>query len=303
MSGLATRGMEDGVAFEDGVLTLRDGRELAWRWWGEAGGSPVLRIQGTPSSRLQRNPDSSVQRDLGVRYLMADRPGYGGSTRKPDRGVADVAGDYAELLQAHGLERVPAMGTSGGGPHVLALAACHPERVSAVSVVVGAVPLVADEVGRLVGVNARGYALAREGWGALFEFLSGVRERLLGEEGMQGVLSDAPATDRAIMSDPVWQRMSRENLRETLRQGAEGWTDESIALHREWDFEPRDVRASVTWWHGDDDMNAPLSAARRGAGRLRGVDLRVWHDEGHFASLGHDREIVTDLLRRARTAG
>src|SRR5256885_10898904 len=188
---------EDGVAFEDGVLTLRDGRELAWRWWGDPEGSPLLRIQGTPSSRLQRNPDKSVQADLGVRYLMADRAGYGRSTRKPGRGIADMADDYAALLEHFGLERVPAMGTSGGGPHVLALAARHPDRVSAVTVVVGGTPLVEDEVKHLVGVNARGYPLAQKGWQPLHEFLVEVRTRLLGDEGMQGVLSDAPPSDRA----------------------------------------------------------------------------------------------------------
>ena len=290
---------EDGVVFEDGLLELSDGREMAWRWWGDPDGKPVFRIQGTPSSRLQRNPDASVQRNLGVRFLMADRPGYGGSTRKPGRGIADIADDYAQLLDAHGLDRVPAMGTSGGGPHVLALAARHPDRVPAATVVVGGTPLQGDEVARLVGVNARGYALAEEGWEPLHEFLVEIRERLLGDEGMQGVLSDAPASDRAIMTDPLWQRMSRENIAETLRQGAEGWTDESLAMHREWDFDPADVKSSVTWWHGDDDMNAPLSAARRVVARLPGVDLRVWHDEGHFASLIHDREIVAELLSRS----
>ncbi len=112
---------KDGIAYEDGVLELPDGREMAWRWWGEPGGKSLLRIQGTPSSRLQRNPDESALRDSGARYLMADRPGYGSSTRKRGRGIADVADDYAELLKAHGLQGVPAMGTSGGGPHVLAL--------------------------------------------------------------------------------------------------------------------------------------------------------------------------------------
>src|SRR5207248_1739607 len=219
---------DDGVAFEDGVLTLRDGRELGWRWWGDPDGTPLLRTQGTPSSRLQRNPDQSIQSDLGVRYLMADRPGYGRSTRKPGRGIADIADDYAELLDHTGLEHVLAMGTSGGGPHVLALAALHPDMLSAVTVVVGGTPLVEDEVAQLVGVNARGYALAEQGWEPLHEFLVEVRERLIGDEGMQGVLGDAPPTDRAIMSDPVWQRMSRENIAEALRQGAEGWTDESF---------------------------------------------------------------------------
>jgi pimeloyl-ACP methyl ester carboxylesterase len=295
----ATRRTEDGIAFEDGVFTLRDGREMSWRWWGEPGGRPLLRIQGTPASRLSRNPDESVLEETGARYLLADRPGYGGSTRKPGRGIADVAGDYAELLEHLGLEGVPAMGTSGGGPHVLALAALHPDKVSAVTVVVGGTPLVEDEVARLVGVNARGYALAEQGWQALFEFLSEVRERLLSDEGMQGVLSDAPETDRKIMSDPEWQRLSRENLAETLKQGAEGWTDESMAMHRGWDFDPAEIKTSVTWWHGDDDMNAPLSAARRIVAQLPKVELRIWHEEGHFASLVHDKEIVSELLSRS----
>ena len=290
---------DEGQVFEDGVLRLRDGRELAFRWWGEPGATPILRIQGTPSSRLQRNPDPGVQRNVGARYLMADRPGFGGSTRKPGRGIADVAGDYVELLDHLGIERIPATGTSGGGPHVLALAARHPERVSAVSVVVGATPLAPDEVKNLVGVNARGYALAEQGWRPLFEFLGEVRARLLSAEGMQGVLDDAPEADRRIMADPAWQAVSRANLAETLKQGAEGWTDESIAMHGAWDFDPATVGASVTWWHGDDDMNAPLSAARRVVDVMPRVDLRVWNHEGHFVSVTHEQEILEELLRRA----
>ena len=101
-SRAALQKTEDGRVYEDGELTLSDGRTLAWRWWGEPEGTPI--------------------------YLLADRPGYGGSTRKPGRGIADIADDYVELLDFLGLDRVPATGTSGGGPHVLALAARHPDR-------------------------------------------------------------------------------------------------------------------------------------------------------------------------------
>ena len=290
---------EDGVAYEEGITTLPDGREMAWRWWGEPDGTPLLRIQGTPASRLYRNPDSSVQRELGVRYLMVDRPGYGGSTRKPGRGIADVADDLAAVVRAHGVERIPAMGTSGGGPHVLALAARHPDLVAAATVVVGGTPLEPDEVKQLVGVNAQGYAAAEKGWQELFDLLVQIRERLLGAEGMAGVLKDAPETDRKLMADPAWQRIERENLAETLKQGAEGWTDESFAMHGSWDFDPSVIETSVAWWHGDDDKNAPLSAARRVVAQLPKVDFRIWHHEGHFASLVHDREIVSELLSRA----
>jgi pimeloyl-ACP methyl ester carboxylesterase len=290
---------EDGVRYEDGELQRRGGRTLAWRWWGEPDGTPVLRLQGTPGSRLYRHPDPAIQGGLGVRYLMADRPGYGGSDRLPGRGVVEIADDLAVLLDHHEIDRVPVMGTSGGGPHALAMAAKHPGRITAVSVIVGASPLEPDEVSQLVGVNAAGYAAAERGWDELHELLVQVRERLLGDEGMAGVLSDAPPEDRAIMEDPAWQRISRAGAAEALRQGAEGWTDESMALHRGWDFELETVQASVTWWHGDNDKNAPLAAAQRAAARLPRVDMRVWHNEGHFASLTHEAEIVRELLSRS----
>jgi pimeloyl-ACP methyl ester carboxylesterase len=72
-----------------------------------------------------------------------------------------------------------------------------------------------------------------------------------------------------------------------------------MALHCPWDFEPEQIRSTVTWWHGDNDMNAPLSAARRAVARLKSVDLHVWHNEGHFASLTHEAEIVRELLSRS----
>jgi pimeloyl-ACP methyl ester carboxylesterase len=290
---------EDGVTYEDGQLQLPDGRILAWRWWGEPGGTPILRLQGTPGSRLSRHPDPAIQRGLGVRYLMADRPGYGGSTRLPGRGVAVIGDDLAALLDHHRLDRVPVMGGSGGGPHALAVAARHPERITAVSVIVGGSRLEPDEVGALVGLNAAGYAAAELGWESLHRLTVKVRERVLGEEGLAGVLSDAPPEDRAIMLDPAWQRIARANNAEALRQGAEGWTDEIMALHQDWDFDLETVQATVTWWHGDNDKNVPLSAARRAAARLRQVDLRVWHHEGHLASLTHEAEIVGELLSRS----
>lgn len=296
---VALQRTEDGLAFEDGVTRLHDGREMAWRWWGEREWRPVLRIQGTPASRLYRNPDPTVQSDLRVRYLMIDRPGYGGSTRKPGRGIADVADDLAEVVRAHGIERMPAMGVSGGGPHVLALAARHPDVVAAATVVVGGTPLEPDEIQQLVGVNAAGYAAAEQGWKELHELLVGIRERLLGQEGMAGVLKDAPESDRKLMANPAWERIERESLSETLKQGAEGWTDESFAMHGAWDFDPSAIKTSLTWWHAADDKNAPLSAARRVAAQIPNVDLRVWNNEGHFASLTHDKEIVAELLARA----
>src|SRR4051812_9371985 len=101
----------------DATLPLRDGRALAWHAWGVPDGVPVLRLQGTPGSRLSRYPRPELWERLGVRVIMADRPGFGGSTRAPGHGLLDVADDLVELLNRLRLERVPVIGGSGGGGH------------------------------------------------------------------------------------------------------------------------------------------------------------------------------------------
>jgi pimeloyl-ACP methyl ester carboxylesterase len=289
----------DGVRYRDGSFNLPDRRHLAWRWWGEPGHRTVLRLQGTPGSRFHRHPNPSVWREAGVCMLTADRPGFGGSSRLPGRGLSAVADDLADLLDALGLDRVPVISFSGGGPHALALAARHPDRISAVAVMVGAAPLAPEERGRLVGVNRAGLEAAEQGWDALHKYLEQVRQRMFSEGGVRGLLDDAPAEDREIMADPAWQRIDRANTIEALRQSAEGWADETLAIIRAWDFHPIEVRTSVTWWHGTNDANAPLSAAERVVTQIPEARLHVWHHEGHFAAIRHESEAIQELLSRA----
>ena len=141
----------------DGRLTLRDGRTLAWQEYGPPEGRPLLRFQGMPGSRRSRHPHEDSYERFDVRMIVADRPGYGASTRLKGRGIREVASDAVELLDHLGLDSVWTTGTSGGSPHVLAFAALYPERVRAASVVVGAAPLLDEDTGGLIGLN-------REGW-------------------------------------------------------------------------------------------------------------------------------------------
>jgi len=230
--------------------------------------------------------------------LTADRPGFGRSSRLPGRGLSAVADDLAALLDALGLDRLPVISFSGGGPHALAFAARHPDRVSAVTVLVGAAPLAPDERARLVAVNRSSLEAAEHGWDALHRHLEIVRQRIL-SSGSWSTLDDVPVSDREIMADPAWQRVDRANTVEALRQGAEGWADEALALIGPWDFRPAEVLASVTWWHGTDDANVPFSAAQRVVAQLPNGGVQVWHNEGHFAAIKHEPEAIYELVRRS----
>jgi pimeloyl-ACP methyl ester carboxylesterase len=284
----------------DGRLTLRDGRTLAWKEYGRADGKPVLQFQGTPGSRFSRHAHEDLYDRLGVRLIVFDRPGYGASSRLPQRGIAVIADDAAELLDHLGLGAVHTSGGSGGGPHVLAFAARHPERTQAVTVIVGGTPLEEEDVAGLIQINRDGWYAAHESWQALYDLLAPLRDEVLKDPlaGFKGLMEAAPPSDKAVMEDPEWQRVLVESVTEAFRPGAEGWVDEGMALTRDWDFDVAEVRCSVTWWHGDHDANAPLAPVHRLIERMPGVDLRVWTDAGHLEPYHRHEEILGELLSR-----
>ena len=165
------------------MVTLSDGRSLAVAEWGDPAGVPVLRFHGTPGCRLNRPSEEARLRDIGVRIVAYDRPGYGMSSRDPGRSVVDCVADVLAIADALGIEQFVATGNSGGGPHVLALAARAPERVLRVQCSVCVAPFDADGLNWFDGVdpeNVREIGWALEGEERLTAELS--REATLMQE-------------------------------------------------------------------------------------------------------------------------
>jgi len=285
----------------DHRTTLPDGRQLCWRQWGDPDGRPVLRLQGTPGSRLSLPPLHVEWADRGLRVIMADRPGFGLSTRLPGRCVLDIADDYAVLLDELDLDSVAVFGVSGGGPHALAFAVRHPHRVRALSVVAGVPPLRDEDAALLPKANATSYELAKAGWDALHRFTEHEREVMLADPvlGLRASMLHAPTDDQRVMSEPAWQQAHSIGVREALRQGGEGWTDEVMAILSPWGFEPEDVKADVVWWAGEADINCPIVAVRRYVSRLPAGDLHVWEGAGHLRQYLRANDFLSDLVRRA----
>lgn len=285
----------------DQRTTLPDGRQLGWRVWGDPEGRPMLRLQGTPGSRLSIPPLHREWSDRRLRVIMADRPGFGLSTRLPGRRVIDIADDYAVLLDRLQLDSVAVLGISGGGPHALAFAVRHPDRVRALSVVAGVPPLTDSDVSLVPKSNAISYQLAKVGWEALNSFTAQERETMLADPvaGLRASMVNAPSDDQRIMAEPSWQHAHGIGVREALRQGGEGWTDETMAILAPWGFEPEQVQPHVSWWAGEADINCPLSAVRRYVNRLPSADLHVWEGAGHLRQYLRANQFLADLTRRA----
>src|SRR5262252_5487282 len=121
------------------LLTLRDGRTLAYLEVGSATGAPVFHFHGHGSSRLEALALADAAERAQLRLIALDRPGIGYSDPKPGDRLLDWPSDVAEAADQLGIVRFAVQGMSAGGPYALACAHALPDRVSACSLV-SAVP-------------------------------------------------------------------------------------------------------------------------------------------------------------------
>ncbi|MEV6332061.1 alpha/beta hydrolase [Streptomyces sp. NPDC051909] len=271
-----------------------DGRVLVAEEWGDPAGSPVLLLHGTPGTRLGTALPGVAGQCPGVRFLSYDRPGYGDSTRRPDRRVADAARDAATVADAFGVERFAVVGRSGGAPHALACAAMLPGRVRAAAVLVGLAPPDAAGLEWHAGMtpfNVREYGMARAHLdgrdpGGLERDLADraavVRqdpERLI--EDLRAELSPY---DLPVVDDPRVRTVLLRTYREALRVSHHGWLDDCLAFVRPWGFDVSAVEIPVLLWHGLDDAFSPVAHTRWLAAHIPGAEPVLVPGAGHFAA-------------------
>src|ERR1700735_4727285 len=84
------------------LVSLADGRDLDVLTIGPEDGFPLVVHEGTPGGLVPNGKILGAAEERGLRVVMTARPGYEGSTPRPGRRVADVAGGGAPVLDARG---------------------------------------------------------------------------------------------------------------------------------------------------------------------------------------------------------
>jgi pimeloyl-ACP methyl ester carboxylesterase len=283
------------------VVHTPDGRRLQVLEDADPRGIPVLAHNGTPNCRRMPSQAIAEAAARGIRLISYDRPGYGGSTRHPDRSVADCCGDVAAIASTLGIERLLVWGVSGGGPHALACAALLPDLVPAVGVVASGAPLGADGLDYLAGMgelNAEDIEL----------FLSDpVAARAKCEADRLDALA-LEADDLAEYLSTLLAPVDREYLtpelaqylvittREGLAPGADGWWDDNVAELGAWGFELDTIRTPVLLLHGRQDRFVPFSHGEWLARHIPGVQAELSDEDGHLSLLGRIDRVFDWLL-------
>ena len=282
-------------------VTVHDGRTVAAAEWGDPDGFPVFSLHGTPGSRFGRHPDEDAVRELGIRLVTYDRPGYGASTRHPGRRVVDCVGDVAAIADALGIEQFAVTGGSGGGPHSLAVAARLPDRVLRARCVVGVAPFDAEGLDFYAGMdpeNIKEFGFAEQGEAVLQPELERMAaadlERIAADPSK--LLSDdweLAEADRAVLADPRMQTVMGEMMREAYRSGAWGWVDDDLAFLQPWGFHVAEIRVPVEVRYGAQDVLVPAAHGEWLARHVPRAQVTVDQEAGHLA----DRETQLMLLR------
>jgi pimeloyl-ACP methyl ester carboxylesterase len=286
----------------------RDGgdRILTYEVTGDPDGSPVFFLHGMPGSSSGPRPRNAVLHRHGVKLISYNRPGYGRSTRQPDRTVADAATDV-ELLANHlGLGAFTVLGRSGGGPHALACAAKLSDRVLRAAVLVSFAP--ADAVGldwhrNMASANTEVYREASFDPEQLAETLRVRANRVKHNPAhlLELLRIDVTAADARIIDDFYLRQLLLQTYQNAVADGPFGWIDDVMAIRQHWGFHPRDITVPVRLWHGADDQFAPPSHTVWLGEQIPNAIVEVQEGAAHFGALPVVPRLLEWLTAAQRT--
>ena len=260
-------------------LELSDGRTLHVYDTGAHdvdGRLAVFWHHGTPNIGAPPEPLFPAADRLGIRWVSYDRPGYGGSTPRPDRDVASAAADVSSVADALGIDKFAVMGHSGGGSHALACGALLPERVLGVVSVAGLAPFGAEGLDWFAGMSDSGVASLRaaaEGRAA--------KERYESEAEYDPEMF-TPADHAALSGAWSWLL---DVVGPAVEAGPGGLIDDDLAYVAPWGFEPAHVIAPTLLLHGGRDRIVPSLHGEWLARRCPSAELWMCPDDGHISVL------------------
>lgn len=287
----------------EGRVPLLDGRRLGYAEFGDPDGPLVLWFHGTPGARRQLPPAGRrAATDLGLRVVLVERPGVGESTDHAYRQIGDWPADAIQVADALGRERFCVVGLSGGGPYALACGARFPERVVAIGILGGLVPITGDDgIGEGIVALSRPFngiltalrrPLGRLVWG-LLRATDPFGAQLYGQFGRV-----MPEGDRTVLADPEIEAMFLDDLREGGRRQFQAIANDAVLFGRDWGFRLADVGVPVRWSHGDADPFVSLEQAEAAIDRLPDALLALRPGESHlggFAEADHMLEGMATL--------
>ncbi|MEM7538667.1 MAG: alpha/beta hydrolase [Chloroflexota bacterium] len=281
------------------TISLADGRELGFAEWGPVNGLPVFYFGGS-TARFFHPAHEEELIELGVRFFVVERPGFGQSTRLRGRTVLDWPDDVAALADHLSIDKFAIIGTSQGGPYAAACAYKLAERLYSVTLSSALAPFDAPELleGMAEALKMTPKLANNTPW--LLSFINSMSARAARRdpEGfLKRLLGNLPESDQQILNDPVIMERFIRDLPEAVRQGSGGSTDDMRAVCKPWGFELSEIRTRVLIWQGEDDPSVPVAMSKYYAQQIPNSRLLTFPDVGHFLVYSHWKSILSQIIK------
>ena len=261
----------------------------------EAGtGAPLLVVHGSGGGHDQGMAFAGTLARQGVRVIAMSRFGYLGTPMPADASSAAQADAHVCLLDALGIGRAAVMGGSAGAPSSLQMAIRHPDRVSALILLVPLAykpPTQADSAPPMPAwVEATMMRLIGS------DFLFWVALHVARDQVIKVVLATPPELLASA------SRMERARVNAMLDNilpvstRAQGLRSDSSVGKRLAPSPLESVHVPTLVVSARDDGYGTYASAQYTASRIAGAKF-VGFDHGGHVWVGHDEEVMAEILR------
>jgi len=257
-------------------------------------GMPLLMIHGSGGGHDQGMAWARPLAQHGVRVIAMSRFGYLRTPRPADASPEAQADAHVCLLDALGIAKAAVMGVSAGGPSAMQTAIRHPDRVSALVLVVPITYKPGTVADSAAPVSDDKDALLLRLLGSDFLFWTGLR--VARDPLIRHVLATPPEQvaaaselERARVNDMA------ERILPVSRRAA-GLRDDTRLGKRLGPYALETLRVPTLVVSARDDGFGTYAGAQYTASRIPGAKFIGFDDGGHLL-VGHDEAVRTEILK------
>ena len=284
------------------VLTLTDGRNMAYKEYGDLNGEPLFHCHSVSGSRLEIAFNAQqILEQKAVRLIVMDRPGYGASDPDPKTSFLNWTEDLVQLADHLNIEKFSLTGYAMGGAYALACAHQIPQRIKRIAIISsGLVVKYASDYETVTPMVKLNYRLAKY-FPKLYRLMNTIQiKSLLNDPGsfINMFSEKMDQADRDILKSDSFKVDMVTALTEGFRQGGKALARDVIQAMHEWYFEPSAINVPLDIWHGTSDFVVPVFLAKRLDEQVKNSRLFIKEGEGQYMFYTHWAEILDELLRK-----
>ena len=257
-------------------------------------GPPVLVVHGAGGGFDQGLDIAAPLAARGFRIIAMSRFGYLRTPLPADAAPAAQADAHACLLDALGLQRVAVFGASAGAPSSLQFALRHPQRISALVLLVpatyvprsGGAPSVTDPggTGLLIDLGLRS------------DFLFWAASRIARGIVMRAILATPPAVvDNASPEEQARVQMMLDHIL-PISQRRLGLLNEAAVIPSLQRYALERINVPTLTISFADDLYGTYEGARYTAEQIRGARF-VGYPRGGHLGVGHQQDVLNEIAR------